>query len=843
MSAAPDQKAVSGVDALATPSISLASRDDVLQALRDAFPDRAAAIAIYRDYERALAVRGDEADDEIVAVYRDVVWRTAPRSNAPHSLPRFATPFVARRRERAKVADALVPGAAIVITGAPGVGKSRLSVAVAEDAAGRFQHGVRYIDLESGRDAENVLAQVLGVDHDAEALFLFDGVEHAIEPFRRAVAAVRERHPRAAVLATSRLRIELPGVAIEAIDPLPLPLAGASLSVLARTPSVALFIERAVLAHADLRLDADTAPLVTAVCSALDGLPLALEIAAAQLRFYTLPELVQRVSVRGLANDALKQTLRSSIELLEPRQRRAFRRLAAFSAPWTMAEAEACIADASLPPDAVLDAVSGLLERSLLQSEAREGVVRFRLLETMRRAAIDDGSEHERAAVRARAVAWCLTWLTRDTVDGTPSPEATRRLDERADLVRSVLDEWADDDRAVLRAIVATRKYWQWRGRTRESIARLEARAARAGTLDDDLAYGVARVAATHAQYAGDNARAETAIAASLAIAKRTGDPRQLVEAEHNAAILAYDRGNVEAARTLFLHVVDGYRALDAQVEAARVLANLAAIAVSEGRWQECERIAASLVNAGLPPQERVQIARLRAFAATMRGQLVSARAFADAAAALCDDPSVSVDWRAEVEAVRGFVALRAARPYEAIRHAQQALLMPPRPGLGAQYAIEFCGLAASAIRAFGEAAQLLSAAATWRRHSGRHRPPAIERLFSAERERVRAALGASYAQHAAVGASLTVERAAEIVFSLPLDPPGHADAASFLDVLTERERGVAALIGDGCTNREIAERLYLSVKTVERHLASIFEKLHITRRAQLAALVSRQAR
>ena len=820
--------------------LALIEREGFVRALREAGSDRAAAVAAYRVYERALAARGEEPDDEVLALYREILWRDPAPARAVDELPRFATPFFGRRRERAALVELLVPGAVVVVHGPAGVGKSRLAVAAADAARAGFPDGIRYVEIGEANDAHERLARALGDGDDLRALLVVDNADHAVDGVRAALGALRRAHPQLGAIVTSRVRLRIPDEHHVPLDALALPLAGAALQVVARTPSVAFFVERAVLARVDLQFDERTAGLLSALCAAVDGLPLALELAAAQLRFYALDELLERVRGSGLDGTSLDRTLRTSVELLDRDERRAFRRLAAFTAPWTIAEAEAALTDALLPPHAILPALSGLLERSLLQSETREGVLRYRLLETTRQAALADGTEAERDAVRARAAAWCLDWMTQGGTDGTPDAQTVRALDERAELVRAVLDAWCDDDEAALRAIAAARKYWQWRGRAAESLARIDLRRRQAGALDDALAYDVARTIATHALQLGDNERAGKAIAEARAIAQRTSDDKQAVEAEHNAAILAYNRGALDEAAATFVRVAETYRRLGAPVDAARVVLNLATIALSRCAWNDAEEHLRSIAHVALPPNERVLVAKTRAYAAAMRGECVAAREFAEEAARLCADAAVADEWRVEVETVRGIVALRGGAPYDAIVHFQQALLIAPQiPFRVAAYPLEQAALAAAAIGRDADAARLLAAVDALRVRQALPRSPAFEEIFAAARAALETRLGPVYPEHLAVGAGFDAARAAELVFALPSAAPAAASPSPALRALSEREREVALLIADGCPNRAIADTLFVSVKTVENHVASIFNKLGVARRAQVAAVVS----
>ena len=215
------------------------------------------------------------------------------------------------------------------------------------------------------------------------------------------------------------------------------------------------------------------------VCAALDGLPLALELAAAQVRFFSVRELARRVARPEFAPTSLDSTLRATIELLDRDERRLFARLAVFEHPWTIAEAEAVCAGAELAEDVVLPAIARLVERSLVQTQTSDRVVRHRLLDTVRRVALKTG-EDERAACREHAVDWYAGAMVRLGLDGIPDGSAMEQLAERHDGSVRCSTAGAPTTGLVLRAVASTRKYWEWRGLAAESLVRIDARAATA---------------------------------------------------------------------------------------------------------------------------------------------------------------------------------------------------------------------------------------------------------------------------------------------------------------------------------------------------------------------------
>lgn len=811
---------------------------EALRAAADRY-DRVAAVELYRCYEAARSAGGDSPDDRVVAAYRDALWRERPVARANGILPRPGTSYFGRERETARAVDALRAGPALVtVTGVAGVGKTRLALAAAERAREWFANDVRYVELHDGDDIAAAFARATN-GNDLAVLLVVDDAGTICEAALPEIDAFRSTHPNSSVLVASRHRLGSAREIVIDLRPFALPLADAPPAVIVRTPAIAFFVERAALARPGFLYEDRFAPALAALCAKLDGLPLALELAAAQLRFFSLRELVERVDRLDFAPTSLEATLRGTLEQLDRDERRLFHRLAFFDTPWTMAEAEALCAGDGLSESEIVPAIVRLVDRSLLQTETRDEVVRYRFLETVRRVALTKG-EPERERARARAVTWYSDAMLACGLAGIPSKLAMEQLDERHDGICSMLDRWCRDDDLALRSIVSTRKYWEWRGLAAESLARVEARAP---ASDDDaaLAFAVARTVATHALAIGDNVRAERGVRRMRELAGASGDETASIEAAHNAAILAYNAGRLDETVSLLEQAHALQQALGMTIDCARTMMNLAAVDLARHEWDRAEERLAAIAHLDHAPNEAVFVSRNRAYAAAMRGELIAARAFAADAARRCAGSSVALEWRVEVEHVLGVIAQRSGDPYGALRHQQLALLTAPRLPLRlAALPLEHAALAAFEIGHHHEAAQLLGYVEAERARTGLRRSAAFDDDFARARAAISAALGPCAREHFAVGAALTPERAAEIAFSLPSAPLPAAKPrpAQLLDLLSEREREVAALIAKGATNREIAVSLCISVKTVENHLASIFGKLDVTRRSHVAVLV-----
>jgi predicted ATPase/DNA-binding XRE family transcriptional regulator len=386
------------------------------------------------------------------------------------------TSLIGRERELGEVASLLARADVrlVTITGAGGTGKTRLALEAGAELGADFEDGVAFIDLAPLRDAELVLptiAAALGVGEQRgqrlrdtlahvlagrQMLLVADNFEQVIAAAPD-VAALLGACPRVSVLATSREALRVRGERIVPLLPLPLPSPDpcADMAASARAPAVALFLERAETVHPDFALTPDNAATVTAICRSLDGLPLAIELAAARIRVLSPDELLIRLVSRlpmltggGRDLPARQRTMRSTIawsyDLLGDEEQRLFRRLAVFAGGWTLNAAEAVIG-AGDDLD-VLAGMEALVAASLvLETPHRDVDRRFTMLETVREFGLERLADSgEEAAVRdfhARHVAEQVDAFRFD-IEGPQRAVALTRMIRNLDNVRAAL-AWA----------------------------------------------------------------------------------------------------------------------------------------------------------------------------------------------------------------------------------------------------------------------------------------------------------------------------------------------------------------------------------------------------------------
>jgi predicted ATPase/DNA-binding SARP family transcriptional activator len=436
------------------------------------------------------------------------------------ALPARATSFVGRGHELALVRKTLAGGRLITLVGPGGVGKTRLAQQVAAT-----EGSVWWVDLAPLRDLNAVpqaLADALDLDvqpgiplqdslrgwaRSTGGLLVVDNCEHllaAVAGLLQELLAVRSA---LRLLATSRERLGVDGEQVLVVPPLAVPAPDAQE---VRTPAVQLFCERARAADADFAPGREVLRRVGEVCRALDGLPLAIELAAARIGTLTVDDLAGRLDqrfelLRGRGGDARHHTLRGvvdwSFDLLTPEQQRLFQRLSVFAAAFDIDAAEQVVADDDLPADRVADLLAGLADQSMLTRPGHTGVGRYRMLETLRAYAAARLPAAEADRFRRRHAAFMVELAERAEV-GLYGPEElawARQVETWLDDLRAAWG-WARDageiDLAVRLAAALTR-YGYWR--VRPDLLAWGVRAA--ATVPGHPRLAVAHAAAAHAAW------------------------------------------------------------------------------------------------------------------------------------------------------------------------------------------------------------------------------------------------------------------------------------------------------------------------------------------------------
>jgi non-specific serine/threonine protein kinase len=544
---------------------------------------------------------------------------TAPQACAtapPDNLPRPATRCIGREREVAELSALLEDDAArlVTITGAGGIGKTRLAVEVAARALGRFPDGVFAVGLAPLSDPSLLagrVANVLGVVESAESsaeeglaqflrdkrlLLVLDNFEHLLEG-APLVARLLESAPGLKVLATSQAPLRLRGEREYPIDALALPSAvsAADLAELGRSPSVALFVERATAVRPSFSLTEENANAVAEICTRLDGLPLAIELAAARVKLLTPQDLLARLSdalklLTGGARDMpeRQQTMRAAVrwsyDLLEDSDRALLRRLSVFVGGCTLEACEAVFGEEGAD---VLESVGSLVDKSLLARREVDGETRFRMLEIVRLFALERlEAEGEADAARLRHAEYYLGVALDEEpkLAGHDAGLVLARLEREHDNFTAALGLMLErDPRACARMAVALWRYWYFRSLYSEGLswARRALATGAAEPLDrvwlHNAAGGFESVLGEY-DVAGEHL--SEAVNASRALA----DQRALM----NALVLSgfncnRQPGKLPFARAHFEEALSIARALGDENIVGVVLINLASVCYDEG--------------------------------------------------------------------------------------------------------------------------------------------------------------------------------------------------------------------------------------------------------------------
>ncbi len=752
------------------------------------------------------------------------------------TLPAPPGVLVGREAEVDRLSALLADGDSplVTLTGPPGVGKTRLALAVAARASAGFADGVVFVDLTAVREPDLVLPEIaaaagLGADagdparlavvlRDRELLLVLDNVEHVLAA-AGGLATALATCPGLRILATSRERLHLRAEREVPVAPLALPVEAdlADPARVAAAPAVAMLLDRVRRFAPDFAVTPENRAALVEICTRLDGLPLALELAAARLRLFTPSELQFRLARRfDLLTSAVQdgpdrhRTLHAALawshDLLDPFERAVFRRLSVFVGGWTLPAAEAVGLAAADAGRDVVTAVGSLIDKSLVRRRTRAGdVAEFVLLESLREFGGEQLAAHgERAATEARhREHYAALGTTMEATLGADD-EAARLAELGAEVgnLRAALASAtaAGDTGAVLALATAVGWHSYTRGRLGEGRDRLGAALAAArdaGVPAGEL--GRALVVTGAIDYArNDLDPAQQELEAGLAEAARAGAAGRQAVATAFLGHVARARGHYaqavahhEAARRL--HTAQGHSAGVAWsgYDLGLLARHRGDAATADGLLRECLGRFRELDHAWGVGCSAWALATVELGAGRV-----------DAAAALLDEALDRMRWQGD--------------------------------GRGQAQCLEMAAAVACARRDPERAALLLGAADGLRERFGAPVPDEDVAALRDLATRVRRSLGPEGAHR-----ERSAGRAAPLPAALALARAVLGDApVPSTGVLTAREREVAALVAEGRTNRQIGRALGISEKTAEVHVHNIIRKLGARSRAEVAARV-----
>jgi predicted ATPase/DNA-binding CsgD family transcriptional regulator len=788
----------------------------------------------------------------------------------PSTLPQQPTPLIGRAHEVETITQELARPEVrlLTLTGPAGTGKTRLALEAAAIVGPRFRHGVCLVGLAALSDPRLVLSEIaaaLAVREtpsrslldglkqalaSRQLLLLLDNMEQVIEAAPQ-VGEILAACPGVKVLATSRANFRLrwehefpvPPLALPSLAPLP------ATDELARIPAVALFLERAQALNPGLRLSDQNAGAIAEICVRLDGLPLAIELAAARTKLLPPQAIRDRLGQRFelLSGDVQDrpdrhQTLRAAIawsyDLLDPAQQELFRRLSAFVGGATLEAAEEL---------GSLEQIMSLIDKSLLRQEAdRDGEPRFTMLETIRAFGLEqlaDTGELDGARRHHCAYYLALAEEAEPRLSGPDEGRWLERLEREHDNFRAALRWCIDAREAELGARLggALWRFWATRGHLREGRAWLAELRASTGGAPTPAVAKVLAGSGSLAFYQGDYRAARALHEASLRLWRQLGNQREEARALGSLGDVAHQQGDYAAAQALHEQSLQALRAVGDEPGIAQALIQLGLTVRVRGDYDTARRlyeealaISRALGNRGF----EALVLNNQGRTAYYQGDAAAARALHEAALALRrelgDRRGMAMSLADLGDAAEKQADTRSAR---ALREESLALWRELGDRWGLAYVLEGFAKMAMEQGQPERAVRLLGAASATRESLNAPRSPASRARLEQLLEQARGGLtGEAYERAWREGAAMSGDEAAAL--ALAADGPAPARPAGGdhgLQRLSRREREVAALVARGYTNRQIAEALVIGDRTADTHVANILAKLELSSRTQIA--------
>jgi predicted ATPase/class 3 adenylate cyclase len=557
--------------------------------------------------------------------------RWVPVKEIPNNLPQQSTSFVGREREIGELKSLLLKTRLITLLGMGGLGKTRLSLQVAAETMPRFPDGAWFVDLSAIRDPALVVAEAARVLDVAQepgrslvetlcaylkprrTLLVFDNCEHLTDPAGDLIDALLKAVPQIRILASSREALDVPGEQSFPIHPLPLPGRGDDVQALARSTAVRLFVARVQAHRPDFALEPAEAGDIADLVARLEGIPLAIELAAARMRTLGVAEisagLAHRYQVLTGGSRRLQprqQTMRAlvdwSYEMLKPAEQWVLDRLAVFVGGFESEAAEAVCGAAPIDSADVQPALGSLVEKSLVMRELQQDGPRFRMLETIR----DYAQEklQERADDAAAAARHCEFFfgLSKVGIRGINGPEQARWLRryeaERDNLraARSLAVAGGVDPVIAAKLAVNMMNFWILRGYVSEGRDAVREVLALPQVQASDLAHAwVLYTGAALAQSQGEYAEAMRLLQACLVLRRGLGNPVQIAATLSTLALTRLQSGDPAGAAADEREALQLFRAEGDRVGEAIGLLHLGQVALYEG---DDARAAAELTQA-----------------------------------------------------------------------------------------------------------------------------------------------------------------------------------------------------------------------------------------------------
>jgi predicted ATPase/DNA-binding CsgD family transcriptional regulator len=797
---------------------------------------------------------------------------SAAAAGGVHNFPAERTSFIGRAGPVREVAGLLEQYQLVTVTGPGGAGKTRLASKVARQVADRFEDGVWLVELAPVQDPEQVPAVVavaLGVREQPgepaartlarvlarqQLLLVLDNCEHVIGAAAGLCAELVAACDDLRVLATSREGLRVAGEARYRLAPLAVPDPG-DLANAAGTEAVVLFVDRARRADAQFALDGQNGPEVARLVTRLDGMPLAIELAAARVEALGVSQLLGRLDDRFAllaGGDRLapsrQRSLAAAVEwsyqLLDEQEQRTFRAVSVFPGPFTLEGAEAVAGE-----DSRL-AVLRLVDCSLLvpPRAGRDGQSRYVMLETLRAYGAQLRAEAGEQDAAAAALAGYALRVAEQAAAGLQisagEVAAARRLDAEDPTMRQVL-AWAmaHDAQVALRVADALGWWWWIRGRLTGQYLLLREVAGLAEPGSDGWCAIQCRLGRATG-YAGDLAGALGHFTAARDAVGDRGPSRVLADALAGRSTTLLNMGRLAEGTEDGRRSLAMARELDYLVGEGMALAILGAAALYSGDNDGViQLIRQEQLIPGMPGWVVLVGVPAMISALIDVGDLATAESACAAALAQCRDTG-DMKTLPHLLMIMADLDMQARRTQDAAAHLREGLQAAVRTGDSFDVfanGLWFSAMLCTATGRYAEAATLWAAEDVHARQHGidSNSPGDLRRRQEAV-SKAGEALGPARAQAAEQrGAAMSLDTAAEyaLLLTAPGPAPLAAAAGTGLGKLSARERELVTLVAQGRTNAQIAAQLYISVRTVGSHLDRIRDKTGCRRRADLTRL------
>jgi len=759
------------------------------------------------------------------------------------NLPADLTSFVGREREIAAVKRLLAKCRMITLAGTGGVGKTRVALRTASEVKRSFGDGVWLVELAALTDAALVAQTVadalriqgLVADHSLDSLvdylrsrhvlLVLDNCEHLVDPCAALAESVLRSCPEVRILATSRQPLRVDGEHVLPVRPLPISeaMSPPSAERPGRSPAVQLFVERAAAIQPEFEITSRNGMAVAEICRRLDGIPLAIELAAGRLRVLSVDQLRERLDNRfglltGTSPTTLprQRTLRAlidwSFELCSPAEQLLWSRLSVFRDGFELDAVESVSVDREIAAADVLEVLTGLVDKSVVTAESGDDHMRYVLPETLAEYGRERLSGADEVALRRRQRDWChrlvslveVGWFTGQQVN-----VFARMRREHANL-RVALGFCASEPREAeigLRMASSLRFYWVLNGSMAEGRHWLDRLLAQHPARDAARLKAL-RVNAHLAVLLNDYAGADVLLVEACRLSEFVGDRSGNPDVMQVQGLNALFQGDARRAISLLGDALEGHQKLD----------DLAAVA-----YDEVQLALATLSMGDQDGALGIVEESLRTCESSDENWTTSLALFAlSVVAARRGDHARAID--------AGRQSIRLRQPLEDRRNI----------GLNFEalaWSAAGSGDAERAARLFGAAQAVEQSIGTSMRAIGY-----LAELHERYERVARQALGdAAFERELGVGLRSDFDGAVDYALGVdkriaesPAEPAAEAG-------LTKREWEIAQLVADGMSNRAIASDLVISRRTVEAHVEHILAKLNFTSRTQVAAWIAQR--